>query len=305
MNRLSTEKRSLIIRCLIEGASVRATARTAAVSKTTVLKLLLDAARVCSEYQDRVLRNLPCKRFQVDEAWAFIYAKEKNVPYTKSAPQDAGDVWTWTAFCADTKLVPSWRVGDRSAETALDLFDDLASRVDHRLQITTDGHGAYLEAVDAAFGGAVDYAMLVKTYGNPADSDRTASTRYSPGHCTGTHVIHVSGRPDPAHINTSYVERHNLTMRMSMRRFTRLTNAFSRKLENHAAEVAIYMFYYNFIKPHRTLSRKGGPPTTPAMAAGVTDWRMKVEDIVEMLDAEYEASRPKTRGPYRKRENSN
>ena len=265
-------------------------------SKNTVLKLLLDAARVCAEYQDRVMRNLPCKRIQVDEAWSFIYAKEKNVPHAKSAPQEAGDVWTWTAFCADTKLVPSWRVGDRSAETALDLFDDLAGRVDHRLQITTDGHGAYLEAVDAAFGGAVDYAMLVKTYGNTPNSDRTASTRYSPGHCTGTHVIHVSGRPDPAHINTSYVERHNLTMRMSMRRFTRLTNAFSRKLENHAATVAIYMFYYNFIKPHRSLKN-----ATPAMAAGLADWRMKIEDIVTMLDAEYEATRPKTRGPYKKR----
>ena len=186
-----------------------------------------------------MLRNLPCTRIQVDEAWSFIYAKEKNVPTAKSAPQEAGDVWTWT-ICADTKLVPSWRVGDRSAATALDLMDDLAGRVEHRLQIATDGHGAYLEAVDAAFGGSVDYAMLVKQYGNHPGADRSAAVRYSPGHCTGVHVIHISGRPDPKYINTSYAERHNLTMRMSMRRFTRLTNAFSRKIENHAAMVALY-----------------------------------------------------------------
>ena len=203
-------------------------------------------------------------------------------------------MWTWTAICADTKLVPSWRVGDRSAETALDLFDDLGARVDHRLQITTDGHSAYLEAVDAAFGGAVDYAMLVKQYGNHPGADRSAAVRYSPGHCTGVHVIHVSGRPDPKHINTSYVERRNLTMRMSMRRFTRLTNAFSRKIENHAAMVALYMYAYNFIKPHRSLKNE-----TPAMAAGVVDWRKKPEDIVTMMDADYEAAGPKTRGPYK------
>ena len=191
------------------------------------------------------------QRIQVDEAWSFIYAKEKNVPTAKSAPQEAGDVWTWTAICADTKLVPSWRVGDRSAATALDLMDDLAGRVEHRLQITTDGHGAYLEAVDAAFGGSVDYAMLVKQYGNHPGADRSAAVRYSPGHCTGVHVIHISGRPDPKYINTSYAERHNLTMRMSMRRFTRLTNAFSRKIENHAAMVALYMFAYPAMQLHQ------------------------------------------------------
>ena len=276
---------------------MRGTARIAGVSKNTVTKLLLDAGKVCAEYLDGKLRNLPCKRIQVDEAWAFIYAKEKNVETAKAAPQDAGDVWTWTAICDDTKLIPSWRVGDRSAATALDLMDDLSGRIEHRIQLTTDGHGAYLKAVDAAFGGAIDYAMMVKEYGNPDDGERTAKARYSPGHCKTTHVIHVSGRPDPEHINTSYVERHNLTMRMSMRRFSRLTIAFSRKLENHAAEVALYVYYYNFIKPHRSLKN-----ATPTMAAGLAEWHKKIEDIMALLDADYEATRPKTRGPYKKSE---
>ena len=250
---------------------------------------------MCAEYMDGKLRDLPCRRVQVDECWAFIYSKEKNVATAKAAPEDAGDVWTWTTICDDTKLVPSWRVGDRSAATALDLMDDLAGRIEHRIQLTSDGHGAYLEAVEGAFGGAIDYAMLIKQYGNHADGDRSSKARYSPGHCTGTHVVHVSGRPDITKINTSYVERHNLTMRMSMRRFTRLTNAFSKKLENHAAMVALYMYAYNFIKPHRSLKN-----ATPAMAAGLAEWRKKVEDIVAMLDADYEATRPKTRGPYKK-----
>ena len=301
MNRLSTERRTLILRCLVEGMGVNATARTAGVSKNTVLKLLVDAAAVVSGYMDRELRDLPCERIQVDEAWAFIYAKEKNVPAAKAPPPEAGDVWTWTAICDDTKIVPTWRVGDRSGETALDLLSDLRDRVPRRMQLTTDGLGVYLEAAEGAFGGDVDYAMLVKQYGNPPQADRSAAVRYSPGHCTGTHVIHVSGRPDPAHINTSYVERHNLTMRMSMRRFTRLTNAFSKKLVNHTAMVALYMYHYNFIKPHRTLTVKGGPPTTPAMAAGIADWRRRYEDIIDLVDQDYEERRPKTRGPYRPR----
>ena len=297
MNRLSTEKRVLILRCLVEGMSVRAAARTADVSKSTVLSLMVEAGRVCAEYQDRVLRDLPCRVIEVDEIWAFIYAKEKNVPTAKSPPAEAGDVWTWTAVCADTKLLAAWRVGDRSSATALDLFDDLNRRINHRMQITTDGHKAYIEASEAAFGGDVDHAMLIKQYGNAPGNDRSAEAKYSPGQCTGTHVVHLSGRPDPARISTSYVERHNLTMRMSMRRFTRLTNAFSRKLENHAANVALYAYAYNFIKPHRSLKN-----ATPAMAAELADWRRKVESIVAMVDEAYEERRPKTRGPYRKRQ---
>ena len=296
INRASNETRILILRCLIEGMGVNVTARTAGASKNTVLKLLLDAGRVCATYQDRMLRDLPCQRVQADEAWSFIYAKEKNVPVAKAAPEEAGDVWTWVTICADTKIIPTWRVGDRSAATALDLFDDLRRRMRGRIQLTTDGYGVYLEAADGAFGGDVDYTMLVKVYGDAPGGDRSAAVRYSPGHCTGTHVVHVSGRSDPAAINTSYVERHNLQMRMSMRRYTRLTNAFSKKLENHAAMVAIYMFSYNFIKPHGSLKN-----ATPAMAAGLAEWRMKLDDIVAMIDAEYEAARPKTRGPYKKR----
>ena len=297
MNRASVETRVLILRCLVEGMGVNATARTAGVSKNTVLKLLVDAAAVVSGYMDRELRDLRCERIQVDEAWAFIYAKEKNVPTAKAPPPEAGDVWTWTAICDHTKIVPTWRVGDRSGETALDLLCDLRDRVPRRMQLTTDGLGVYLEAAEGAFGGDVDYAMLVKQYGNsPQGRDQSAKARYSPGQCTGTHVIHVSGRPDPAHINTSYVERHNLTMRMSMRRFTRLTNAFSKKLVNHTAEIALYMYHYNFVKPHRSLKN-----ATPAMAAGIADWRMKLDDVIAMVDADYEARRPKTRGPYKPR----
>ena len=198
--------------------------------------------------------------------------------------------------------MPSWRVGDRSSATALDLMDDLVGRLQHRIQLTTDGHGAYLDAVAEAFGGDVDYAMLIKQYGNPTDDgDRTAKARYSPGHCNGVHVVHVSGRPDVSKISTSYVERNNLTMRMSMRRFTRLTNGFSKKLANHAAMVALNFFHYNLIRPHRAHKEKGKAALTPAQAAGLAKYPMRYRDIVDMIDADYEARRPKTRGSYRKR----
>ena len=292
MNRSPLKTRSLILRLLVEGNSIRATARVADVSKNTVTKLLVDAGKACEAYQHKALRDLPCKRLQVDEIWSFIYAKEKNVPRAKSAPPEAGDVWTWTAICADTKLVPSWRVGDRSGETAIDLMDDLRSRLAERVQLTTDGLKAYVEAVEGAFGGDVDYAQLVKLYGS-LDVGKDAARRYSPAECTGIMKRRVEGNPDPADVSTSYVERNNLTMRMSIRRFTRLTNAFSKKIENHTYSVALHFMYYNFCRIHSSLR------VTPAMAAGVTDRLWDVEDIVRLVDEA--APKPGPRGPYKKR----
>ena len=293
MNRLDPKARKLIIRCLVEGQSIRATARTADVSKNTVAKLLIAAGEACAHYQDQALCDLPCKRIQVDEIWSFIYAKEKNVARAKSAPPEAGDVWTWTAIDAETKLVPSWRVGDRSGETAIDFMDDLRLRLANRVQLTSDGHKAYLEAVEGAFGDDVDYAQLVKIYGDTKDGEK----RYSPAACIGARKRRVEGKPDPAHVSTSYVERNNLTMRMSIRRFTRLTNAFSKKIENHAHSVALHFMHYNFCRQHKSL--KG---ISPAMAAGVTDRLWDSEDIVRLVDEA--APKPGSRGPYKKR-NSN
>ena len=284
MNRLPFDKRVLILRSLCSGAGVCGTARTAAVTKGAVLRTLVAAGKVCSEYQDEHFRKLPCRRIQVDECWAFLHVKQANLPWAKAAPPGAGDLWTWTAICADTKLVPSWLVGDRGLYCAIDLFRDLRSRLLYRPQITTDGLDAYFDAVPYVFGeDGSDFAAVVKLYG---DSD---------------HAVHVTGKPDPDHINTCFVERHYLTMRMSMRRYTRRTTGFSRKLENHGAMLTLSMFDYNLIQPHASLRRKGGAPTTPAMAAGITDRRMRMEDIVTMIDEEYERTRPKTRGPYRKR----
>ena len=291
----------LILQCLTEGMSIRSTARISGASAHTVMNLLVEAGRISNAYQDAKLIDLPCKSLQVDEAWAFIYAKEKNVEIAKRAPQEAGDVWTWTVLCDDTKLLASWRVGDRTSETALDLLDELRERIPHRIQLTSDGHRAYIDAVDAAYGGDIDYAQLFKHYGSPMDADRSAKARYSPGECTGTHVVHVSGRPDLRKVNTSYVERNNLTIRMSVRRYTRLTNAFSKKLENHAAAFALYAFYYNFIRPHSAVRTKNNNQVTPAMAARLTDRPMSFKDLVHLIDENYEAHRPKTRGPYKKR----
>ena len=296
MNTLPFHRKVLILKCLVEGMSIRSTARIAEVSRNTVTKLLVDAGKACAAYQDRALRDLNLTRIQVDEAWCFVYAKEKNVPRAKAAPAEAGDVWTWVAMDADTKLVPSWRVGDRSGLTAIDLMDDLRGRLANRVQLTTDGHKAYLEAVEGAFGGDVDYAMLVKLYGG-AKNDGTEA-RYSPAECTGIRKRKVEGNPDPAHVSTSFIERQNLTMRMSMRRFTRLTNAFSKKIENHAHAVALHYLHYNFCRIHQSLR------VTPAMAAGVTDRLWEIADIVRLV--EDAAPKPGPRGPYRKRaENSN
>ena len=300
MNKLSTEQRVTILRCLVDGQSIRGTARITGVVPNTVTKLLLAAGMVADQYQDEKLRNLPCKRLELDEIWSFIYAKQKNVARAKKAPPSAGDVWTWTAICADTKLVPSWQIGDRSVDTAVGFTVDLRNRLrNKRVQLTSDGHKPYLFAVTTAFGDDADFAMLVKEYGNPDDDSKQAHRRYSPGHVNGTERTIVTGAPNLDLISTSYVERNNLTMRMNMRRFTRLTNAFSKKLGNHAAQIALHFFNYNFCRPHQTLGQRYGKPTTPAMAAGVERHRLDLVDLVNMMDAVApKPNRPKT---YRKR----
>lgn len=289
MNKLDTATRSKILHLLVEGQSIRAITRIMGMSKNTVAKLLSDAGAVCAEYQDRTLRNLTSKRVQVDEIWSFTYAKQKNVPTAKAAPEGAGDTWTWTAIDADTKLVMSWLVGGRDSEYAMGFMDDLARRLNNRVQLTSDGHRAYLEAVEGAFGADVDYAMLVKLYGNAPES---AKGRYSPAECIGAKKTRVEGNPDPRHVSTSFAERQNLTMRMHMRRFTRLTNGFSKKVEAHANAVALHYMYYNFVKVHGSLR------VTPAMAAGVTNKLWEVSDIVALIEAK-EAEKPRARGPYK------
>ncbi len=244
------------------------------VAKNTVVRLLTDLGRACAEYQDKTLRNLSCKRIQCDEIWSFCYAKAKNVPADKQGQFGYGDVWTWVAIDPDSKLVPSFAVGTRGAETAQAFMDDLAARLAHRVQLTTDGHRVYLNAVESAFGSEVDYAMLVKLYGSDSEPD----TRYSPAECIGTHTVGIVGRPNPLHISTSHVERQNLTMRMKMRRFTRLTNAFSKKVENHIAAIALHYMHYNFCRVHQTLR------VTPAMEAGISDHVWTIEELVKLLE---------------------
>jgi IS1 family transposase len=276
MNKLSVAARARILACLVEGNSIRATVRMTGAAKNTVVKLLTDVGAACDAYQDKVLRNLPCKRIQCDEIWSFVYAKDKNVGRAMAAPEGAGDAWTWTAICADTKLVASWAVGARDGGIAFEFMHDLASRLANRVQLTTDGHKAYLEAVTDVFHGEIDYAVLMKIYG-PAHLEGVAR-KYSPSVCIGTRTNTVSGKPDPDAVNTSYVERQNLTMRMSMRRFTRLTNAFSKKLENHQHAIALHFMYYNFGRIHQTLR------VTPAMAAGVSDHVWSLEEIAALAD---------------------
>jgi IS1 family transposase len=273
MNRLSTEQQVLVIKALVEGNSLRATARMTGVARMTVEKLLRDLSAVCIRYQNEHLRNLQCKRIQCDEIWSFVYAKQKNVPADKQEQFGYGDVWTWVAIDADSKLAVSWLVGDRSAKSAFALMDDLASRLAHRIQLTTDGHRVYLDAVESTFGTGVDYSMLVKIYG----ADRDTEATYSPAECMSCRSIPIIGKPDPKHISTSFVERQNLTMRMSMRRFTRLTNAFNKKVENHMQSIALHFMYYNFVRIHQTLR------VTPAMAAGIADKVWEVGDMVDLL----------------------
>ena len=293
MNRLTMSRRTAIVGMLVEGTSLRTATRLADVSINTVSKMLVEVGAACEQYQNQVLRNLPCRRIQVDEIWAFCYAKEKNVPLDRKGQFGYGDVWTWVTIDADTKLIPSWVVGNRDAESASLLMRDLASRLRYRVQLTSDGHRSYLTAVEEAFGSEVDFSQLIKVYGNPTEPD----TRYSPGECIGCKQERVAGRPNPLHISTSYVERQNLTMRMSMRRFTRLTNAFSKKVENHMAAVAIHFMHYNFARIHKTLR------ITPAMAAGVSDHVWDLEEIITMADRFLPKPGGK-RGPYKKR-NSN
>lgn len=279
MNKLTDVRRAAIVRRLVEGSSVRATARITGTSKATVLKLLVELGEFCSVYQDHVLRNLPCVRVEADEIWAFCGAKQRN-----ATQPGQGDIWTFTAICSDTKLMVSWLVGARSPENAIAFMQDVAARLTNRVQLTTDGHGMYLTAVRSAFEFArVDYAMLVKTYGQPEGVE--GQRRYSPPVCTGAEKVRLIGRPDKELVSTSYVERQNLTMRMQMRRFTRLTNAFSKKAENHAHAVALHFMHYNFCRAHATLTKAAkGVHTTPAMAAGVTDRVWTVEDLLELMD---------------------
>lgn len=274
MNKLDRKTRAQILHLLCEGQSIRAVTRLIGCSKNTVAKLLVEAGHACAAYQDKTLRNLNCQRIQMDEIWSFVYAKAANVKDAKAAPDTAGDVWTWTAIDADSKLIVSWLLGARDMDAALAFTADLRNRLTNRVQLTSDGHRPYLTAVDAVFGDDVDYAMLVKLYG----ADPQAEVRYSPAKCIGADKKPKIGNPDQKHISTSYVERSNLTMRMHMRRFTRLTNAFSKKVENHAAAIALHTMYYNFVRIHQTLK------VTPAMAAGVTDKLWEVSDIVVMLE---------------------
>ncbi len=276
MNRLPLERRANILGLLAEGNGLRTASRLADVSINTVTKLLVDVGTACEQYQDRALRDLKCKRIQCDEIWSFVYAKVKNLPERYKGAFGYGDVWTWTALDADSKLVPSWAVGRRDAFTAQRFITDLASRLAHRVQLTTDGHRVYLEAVEGAFGADVDYAMLVKLYGG--DSGRDAEARYSPAQCLGTRTVCIAGRPDERHISTSFAERQNLSMRMGIRRFTRLTNAFSKKVDNHKAALALYFMHYNFARIHKTLR------VTPAMEGGVADHVWSLAEIAQLAN---------------------
>ncbi len=272
---------------------MRSIARVADVSFNSVAKLLVDTGKVCAAFHDDTVRNVEARRVQVDEIWSFTYAKQKNVATAKAAPEEAGDTWTWTALDADSKLIVSYLVGGRDSEYAMAFMDDLRSRLANRVQLTSDGHKAYLEAVEGAFGGDIDYAMLVKMYGAAPES---VKGRYSPAECIGARKRSVEGDPDPKHVSTSYAERDNLTMRMAMRRFTRLTNAFSKKFENHVHMVALYTVWYNFARIHKTLR------ITPAMAAGITDTLRDMEWIVSLIDER--APKLGRRGGYKKK-NSN
>jgi IS1 family transposase len=285
MNKLPLDTRVQILSLLVEGSSLRSISRVVGVSINTVTKLLVDAGRTCAEFHDRNVRKVQPKHLQCDEIWNFCYAKKKNVPAAKTAPEGAGDVWTWTAIDAESKLMVSWLMGSRDSSAAYQFLRDLRTRVEGRPQITTDAHKPYIQSMAAAFGDDIDYAQLVKLFG----PDLRSEARYSPPVCIGTRRHVISGSPDPDHVNTSFAERQNLTMRMSMRRFTRLTNAFSKKFENQAYMLAIYFVHYNWMRKHKTLG------TTPAIAAGLTPVTMTMADVVHLIDTRETTARQEAR----------
>ncbi len=296
MNKLDIKTRVTILNMLVEGSSMRSISRITGVSINTVTKLLEDAGKACAAYHDVTVRNVKAQHVHCDEIWSFCYAKDKNVATAKAAPEGAGDVWTWTAIDRDHKMILSYEVGDRSGATAIEFMDDLRARLANRVQLTTDGHKAYLEAVEGAFGGDVDYAMLVKLYGD-ATGHKGHEKKYNPAECTGARKEIISGYPVKEMVSTSHVERQNLSMRMRMRRFTRLTNGFSKKLENHLHMLSLYFVHYNFVRVHKTLRM------TPAMAAGVSETLHDMTWIAGIIDAA--APEPKLRGTYRKKDISN
>lgn len=278
MNQLTNEKRAQVVACLVEGNSLRSTVRLTGAHRTTIQNLLADLGTAVADYQSRVFRNLPCKRLQCDEIWSFVGCKERNATKEHKA-RGCGDCWTWTALDADTKLIPCWYVGPRDMTSAHRFIQDLAGRLANRVQLTTDGHRPYLTAVESAFGTEIDYAVLQKIYGKP---EQSPETRYSPAQCRGVRKEVVNGSPDKDHVSTSFVERSNLTLRMCNRRFTRLTNAFSKKMENHAHSIALFAMHYNFCRIHQSLR------VTPAMAAGLTDHVWEAEEVVALLDKKCE-----------------
>nr|VFK58689.1 MAG: hypothetical protein BECKUNK1418G_GA0071005_100434 [Candidatus Kentron sp. UNK]VFK68523.1 MAG: hypothetical protein BECKUNK1418H_GA0071006_100336 [Candidatus Kentron sp. UNK] len=293
MNKLPADKRNMILHLLVEGSSMRSITRLTGVSINTVTKLLIDAGEACAEYHDKTVRNVQSRRLELDEIWSFTYCKDKNTEKATKAPEWAGDTWTWTAIDADTKLIVSYSVGGRDSDYAKEFVGDVAERLATRVQLTTDGLKAYLEAVEGAFGADVDYAQLVKMYGKSPEGEK----QYSPVECTGIKKKTITGDPDKNLVSTSYVERHNPTMRMAMRRFTRLTNAFSKRIQNHIHMLSLYFVYYNFCRIHQTLK------VTPVMEAGITGGLKGIEFIGELIDARQ--APPKKRGPYKKREISN
>lgn len=287
MNKLSIQKRVQIINLLVEGNSMRSTSRIADVSINTVTKLLVDVGRACAKFHDENVQGLTCKRVQADEIWSFVYSKQKNVP--EGMEDYAGDVWTWVGIDADTKLVMSYAIGGRDAEAANEFMLDIAKRIKNRMQLTTDGHQVYLDAVAGAFGSQIDFAQLVKVYGSSKESSNPTERKYSPSKLKAINKVPISGKPEEKHVSTSFIERQNLTMRMHMRRFTRLTNAFSKKVENHYHAISLHFVYYNWCKIHKTLR------VTPAMEAKLTKRVMTIEDIANLVTLEA----PKTRGEYK------